>query len=108
MNNPENLQKTWKTDEKVGKNVIEYRIQRKRNDGKTMSKKVSAIRFEPEEKEWIESFAELNGKSFSAQVREWTLERLEDELDARDLKEVMAKDDGERYQLSDVLAELGL
>ncbi|MDR1183891.1 MAG: DUF6290 family protein [Coriobacteriales bacterium] len=50
-----------------------------------MGKTVSAIRFEPEEKEWIGTFAEINGKSFSAQVREWTLARLEDEMDARDL-----------------------
>ena len=54
-----------------------------------MSKVVSAIRFEPDEKEWIESFAYINGQSFSAQVREWVLERLEDELDARDLKEAV-------------------
>jgi len=51
-----------------------------------MSKSVAAIRFEPEEKEWINSFAQMNGLSFSAQVRAWALECLEDELDARDLK----------------------
>ena len=46
-----------------------------------MSKKVYAVWFEPDEKEWIESYAVLYGKSFSVLVREWTLERLEDELD---------------------------
>ncbi|MCL2654358.1 MAG: DUF6290 family protein [Coriobacteriia bacterium] len=51
-----------------------------------MSKSVAAIRFEPEEKDWINSFAQMNGLSFSAQVRAWVLECLEDELDARDLK----------------------
>jgi len=51
-----------------------------------MSKSVAAIRFEPEEKEWITAFAQMNGQSFSAQVRAWALECLEDELDARDLK----------------------
>ncbi|MCL2827024.1 MAG: DUF6290 family protein [Eggerthellaceae bacterium] len=51
-----------------------------------MSKSVAAIRFEPEEKDWIAAFAQMNGQSFSAQVRAWVLERLEDELDARDLK----------------------
>jgi hypothetical protein len=56
-----------------------------------MSMSVSAIRFNPEEKEWIESFAAMNGKSFSAQVREWALECLEDELDARDLKLAVAE-----------------
>jgi len=51
-----------------------------------MSKSVAAIRFEPEEKDWITAFAQMNGQSFSAQVRMWALECLEDELDARDLK----------------------
>ena len=51
-----------------------------------MSKSVAAIRFEPEEKAWIAAFAQMNGQSFSAQVRTWALECLEDELDARDLK----------------------
>jgi hypothetical protein len=50
-----------------------------------MGKTVSAVGFEPNEQEWIEAFAEVNGKSFSAQVREWTLARLEDEIDARSL-----------------------
>jgi hypothetical protein len=58
-----------------------------------MSKTVSAIRFEPEEKEWIGAFADLNGQSFSAQVREWTLERLEDEMDARDLLDAIKMSD---------------
>ncbi|MDR1015595.1 MAG: DUF6290 family protein [Coriobacteriales bacterium] len=54
-----------------------------------MGKTVSAIRFEPEEKEWIGAFAGMRGKSFSAQVREWALERLEDEMDALDLLEAV-------------------
>jgi predicted DNA-binding protein len=70
--------------------------------------KVAAIRFAPEEKEWIGSFASLNGKSFSAQVREWTLERLEDELDALDLKEAIINDDGTSYSWDEVKKELGL
>ena len=51
-----------------------------------MAMAASAIRFDDEEKEWITSFAKMNGSTFSAQVRNWTLERLEDEMDARDLK----------------------
>ena len=51
-----------------------------------MAMSASAIRFNDEEKEWITAFAEMNGTTFSAQVRNWTLERLEDEMDARDLK----------------------
>lgn len=60
-----------------------------------MAMTASAIRFAPEEKEWITSFAEMNGITFSAQVRQWALERLEDELDARDLKEAVEVNDGE-------------
>ena len=68
----------------------------------------SAIRFEPEEKEWITAFAEMNGTTFSAQVRLWTLERLEDEMDARDLKAAIEHDDGERIPWSQAKTELGL
>ena len=60
-----------------------------------MAMVASAIRFEQEEKEWINAFAETNGKSFSGQVREWVLDRLEDEMDARDLIDAIesSKDD---------------
>ena len=64
-----------------------------------MSMSVSAIRFEDQEKEWIAAFARHNGKSFSAQVREWTLERLEDEMDAYDLNEAI--EEGRREQAID-------
>ena len=62
-----------------------------------MAMTASAIRFEPNEKEWIAAFAEMNGSTFSAQVRQWTLERLEDELDARDLSQAIEEDDGTRF-----------
>lgn len=68
-----------------------------------MAMTASAIRFEPDEKEWIAAFAETNGSTFSAQVRQWTLERLEDELDARDLAEAVEDDDGERYSMDEVM-----
>ena len=68
----------------------------------------SAIRFKPEEKEWITTFAEMNGTTFSAQVRLWTLERLEDEMDARDLKIAIDEDDGERRSWSQVKRDLGI
>lgn len=57
-----------------------------------MAMSASAIRFNDEEKEWITAFAEMNGTTFSAQVRNWTLERLEDEMDARELKIAMETD----------------
>lgn len=73
-----------------------------------MAMTASAIRFAPEEKEWITAFAEMNGSTFSAQVRQWTLERLEDELDARDLADALAQDDGQRVSWRQAKQELGL
>ena len=73
-----------------------------------MAMTASAIRFEPEEKEWISAFAEMNGITFSAQVRQWALERLEDEMDARDLKQALESDDGSRISWADAKAELGI
>ena len=69
-----------------------------------MAMKASAIRFDQNEREWISAFAQLNGTTFSAQVRQWTLERLEDELDARDLADAIRADDGERLSMDEVLA----
>lgn len=66
-----------------------------------MAMTTSTIRFEQQEKEWINTFAKVNGNSFSAQVRQWTLERLEDELDERDLLEA-ASIKGARIPFSDI------
>lgn len=73
-----------------------------------MAMTASAIRFEPDEKEWISAFAKMNGTTFSSQVRQWTLERLEDEMDARDLKMAIEEDDGQRISWSDAKEELGI
>lgn len=73
-----------------------------------MTMTASAIRFEPEEKSWIAAFAKMNGTTFSAQVRQWTLERLEDEMDARDLAMAVEEDDGSRTDWASAKAELGL
>ena len=50
----------------------------------------------------------MNGSTFSAQVRQWTLERLEDELDARDLAQALEEDDGARISWNEAKADLGL
>ena len=73
-----------------------------------MAMTASAIRFEPNEKEWIAAGAEMNGSTFSGQVRQWTLERLEDELDALDLSQAIEEDDGTRISWSKVKSDLGL
>ena len=67
-----------------------------------MTKLIAAVRFEPIEKEWITTFAKMNDKSFSAQVCECALERLEDEMDAFDLKAALEQDDGARFTLDEV------
>ena len=73
-----------------------------------MPRTVSAIRFSPEEREWISAFARMNGETFSGQVRRWTLERLEDELDARDLVDAIAEDDGATIPWSEAKRRAGL
>jgi len=75
-----------------------------------MSKTVAAIRFEPEEKEWINAFASMNGNSFSAQVRLWTLERLEDELDSRDLLDAIDADkkDDAGLSIQEIMQKYGI
>jgi uncharacterized protein YdaU (DUF1376 family) len=73
-----------------------------------MAKTASAIRFEESEKEWITAFAKMNGSTFSAQVRQWTLERLEDELDARDLRDAINSASSQRTSWADTKAELGI
>ncbi|MDR3360841.1 MAG: hypothetical protein LBO20_09425 [Bifidobacteriaceae bacterium] len=48
----------------------------------------------------------MNGLSFSAQVRQWALERLEDELDARDLKQAVDESRADPEDLGVGIAEL--
>ena len=60
-----------------------------------MTTSTSTISFNKQEREWITTFAKLNSLTFSEQVRSWTLERLEDELDAKDLKDALENDKDE-------------
>ena len=46
-----------------------------------MAMQATAIRFAPEEKTWIQSYADFVGKSFSDVVREAVLELVEDAAD---------------------------
>jgi predicted DNA-binding protein len=68
-----------------------------------MAMPASAIRFAQEEREWIDSFAAMNGKSFSTQVRDWVRERIEDELDTKDLLQAITEDDGISYSFDELL-----
>ena len=64
-----------------------------------MSMSESVIRFDSAEIKWINGFAVRNGRSMSDVVREWTMQRLEDELDANDLIDVMIDEDGTIHPL---------
>ncbi|MCL2746588.1 MAG: DUF6290 family protein [Coriobacteriia bacterium] len=65
------------------------------------------IRMSDEEKEWINTFAEFNGTTFSELVRSWIKERIEDELDNRELADAVANDDGARYSHEEVFSRTG-
>jgi len=65
------------------------------------------VRFSGEEKDWVNAFARVNGISFSEQIRTWINERIEDELDAKELAEAVKNDDGKRFSFDEVLTELG-
>ncbi len=72
-----------------------------------MAMQATAIRFAPEEKAWIQSYADFIGMTFSDVVREAVLEKVEDAADLQAYSEAIAQDDGVRYSFADVLAELG-
>jgi predicted DNA-binding protein len=73
-----------------------------------MVKTATAIRFESEEREWIQSYADFRGKTFSDVVREAILERIEDETDVQAFNEAMARDDGEYLTMDELLSEYGM
>lgn len=68
-----------------------------------MAMSATAIRFADEEKEWIQSYAELVGKSFSEFVRESALEKVEDAADLQAYRDALEQDNGERYSMDEVM-----
>jgi len=71
-----------------------------------MAKVVQGIRFEPEEIEMINEYAKFTGKTFSAVVRESTLEAIEDKIDADALKEAIRNDSSIYLTLDEVIKEV--
>ena len=69
-----------------------------------MAMVTTAIRFAPEEKAWIQSYADFCGQSFSDVVREAVLEKVEDAADVAAYNEAIANDDGVRLTTDEVLA----
>lgn len=62
----------------------------------------TAIRFSPEERDWIQVYADFMGKSFSEVVREAALEYVEDAADLLAFQEAIAEDDGTWYTTEEV------
>ncbi len=68
-----------------------------------MAMKAIAIRFEEEEKDWIQSYASVLGISFSGFVRSAALEKVEEAADIEAYNEALVEDDGTRYSMDDVM-----
>lgn len=68
-----------------------------------MAMEATAIRFAPEEKRWIQSYADFCGKTFSDVVREAVLEKVEDAADLEAYTEALESDDGIRYSMDEVM-----
>ena len=69
-----------------------------------MAKEATAIRFAPEEKDWIQSYADFVGKSFSEVVRESVLERIEDAADVQAYEAALAEDSGVTYSMDEAMS----
>ena len=68
-----------------------------------MAMNATVIRFDEGEKEWIQSYADVLGISFSEFVRNAALEKVEDAADIKAYNEALADDDGTRYSMDDVM-----
>lgn len=68
-----------------------------------MAMEATTIRFAPEERAWIQSYADFCGKTFSDVVREAALERVEDAADLQAYEEALREDDGVRYTVEEVM-----
>jgi len=73
-----------------------------------MAMEATTIRFAKEEREWIQSYADFSGKTFSEVVREAVFEQIEDAADLRAYEEALKDDDGIRISFSEVLAKHGM
>ena len=69
-----------------------------------MATATMTIRLPEEEKRLISDYAQAFGTTVSELARRSIMERIEDEIDARDLMEAMAEDDGVRYTMDEVMA----
>lgn len=66
------------------------------------------LRMEDADAEVVRKYAAFQGVSISDLLREAVFEKIEDDQDLADLRAAIASDDGRRFSLADVRAELGL
>lgn len=72
-----------------------------------MAMQTTAVRFAPEERAWIQSYADFMGESFSEVVRQGALELVEDAADLQEYNKALQEDDGERIPFDQVMKTLG-
>ncbi len=68
-----------------------------------MAMEATAIRFAPDEKSWIQSYADFCGKTFSDVVREAALEKVEEAADLEAYRTALEEDDGTRLSMDEVM-----
>ena len=68
-----------------------------------MSTATFTVRLPEEEKGLISDYARVLGISVSELARQSIMERIEDEVDTRELLEAIREDDGVRYSMEDVM-----
>jgi predicted transcriptional regulator len=68
-----------------------------------MSTATFTVRLPEEEKRLISDYARVLGISVSELARQSIMERIEDEVDTRELLEAIREDDGVRYSMEDVM-----
>lgn len=68
-----------------------------------MAMEATAVRFAPDEKSWIQSYADFCGKTFSDVVREAALEKVEEAADLEAYTAALEEDDGIRYSMDEVM-----
>ena len=69
-----------------------------------MSTATFTVRLPEEEKGLISDYARVLGISVSELARQSIMERIEDEVDTRELLEAIREDDGVRYSMEDVMS----
>jgi predicted transcriptional regulator len=69
-----------------------------------MSTATFTVRLPEEEKRLISDYARVLGISVSELARQSIMERIEDEVDTRELLEAIREDDGVRYPMEDVMS----